>query len=309
MCRHQTRRERGDDNGPGRSIDRRGTDRGPPQTNNITIASRAVMPALVTKQRRGTAVAAVPLLHLLLWLVVVLSSHRHDDNSVVNAFVPPRLQLLSKPRGARGWTGTMTTGWNPTGTPTAVAAIASPRKPSSSSSGGGRQQERQNNQTPATIDRWTILPDGRIKGVLVPGGDEVVTSPLKDPKSAAQDQAVIQTVSGSTYRLVGNRNRRRMMGGGGVVSTPSLSGTTSLSSASSFSSSSKSVLQDYLDNKARAAASSTTGRGNDGRQQQQQGQRSGGGSSNNNNFLTVSPVVHRWRSFMFVLACVCVCCV
>ena len=53
----------------------------------------------------------------------------------------------------------------------------------------------------AVIDSWKLLPDGRIKGVISPDGDNVLTSPLKNPKRSLKEKATIRTVSGSRYSL------------------------------------------------------------------------------------------------------------
>jgi hypothetical protein len=53
----------------------------------------------------------------------------------------------------------------------------------------------------AVIDSWKLLPDGRIKGVISPDGDNVLTSPLKNPKRLLEETDAIQTVSGSRYSL------------------------------------------------------------------------------------------------------------
>jgi hypothetical protein len=53
----------------------------------------------------------------------------------------------------------------------------------------------------AVIDSWKLLPDGRIKGVISPDGDNVLTSPLKNPKRVLKEKATIRTVSGSQYSL------------------------------------------------------------------------------------------------------------
>lgn len=53
---------------------------------------------------------------------------------------------------------------------------------------------------PDVIDSWKLMPDGRIKGVISPGGDNVLTSPLQN-SNGLKEMATIQTASGSNYRL------------------------------------------------------------------------------------------------------------
>ncbi|MGK3738439.1 MAG: hypothetical protein ACI90V_005286, partial [Bacillariaceae sp.] len=74
---------------------------------------------------------------------------------------------------------------------------------SSSSSSSSRlyASTAPSNNKIAVIDSWKLLPDGRIKGVISPDGDNVLTSPLKNPKRVLKEKATIRTVSGSQYSL------------------------------------------------------------------------------------------------------------
>lgn len=50
------------------------------------------------------------------------------------------------------------------------------------------------------IDSWEVLPDGRLKGIVVESGDSVLTSPLKK-RSDLKEKMTVQTLSGSRYKL------------------------------------------------------------------------------------------------------------
>lgn len=56
------------------------------------------------------------------------------------------------------------------------------------------------------LDRWKVLPSGSLVGTVkdhpyIDDGDVITTSPVKDP-GAAKEQGIVETASGSQYRLL-----------------------------------------------------------------------------------------------------------
>lgn len=114
------------------------------------------------------------------------------------------------------------------------------------------------------IDTWKLMPDGRIKGVISPDGDNVLTSPLKN-LNGLRETATIQTVSGSRYLLgtpdttpTDNKlsayqlgfSREILGGGGGEEANNKYAATLPLISTPTTSQ--DRVLQNYLANRERA---------------------------------------------------------
>lgn len=72
------------------------------------------------------------------------------------------------------------------------------------------------------LDRWKVLPNGSIVGMVkdhpsIPDGDVITTSPVTDPDSA-KEQIVVETASGSKYRLLTPLQQTA-----GTLTSPSLS--------------------------------------------------------------------------------------
>jgi hypothetical protein len=55
------------------------------------------------------------------------------------------------------------------------------------------------------IDEWSISPDGRLQGIILPQGDQITTSPLVQNTRLARTNnkknGIVQTTSGSKYQL------------------------------------------------------------------------------------------------------------
>ena len=115
------------------------------------------------------------------------------------------------------------------------------------------------------IDTWKLMPDGRIKGVISPDGDNVLTSPLKN-LNGLRETATIQTVSGSRY-LLGTPDTtptdnklsayqlgvpREILGGGGGGEEANNKYAATLPLISTPTTSQDRVLQNYLANRERA---------------------------------------------------------
>jgi len=114
------------------------------------------------------------------------------------------------------------------------------------------------------IDTWKLMPDGRIKGVISPDGDNVLTSPLKNI-NGLRETATIQTVSGSQYLLgtpgvTPTDNKlsadqlgipREILGGGGGEEVNNKNAATRPLMSTPTTSQDR-VLQNYLANRERA---------------------------------------------------------